>query len=439
MSTRSLRALGPRGPLLLAGTLLSLVLSLWSPAARAACPNLVILLDQSASMSKTPQGDDTADVTKSKWGIATAALMALNLKYTQLLPIGYANFPSRESSCDTTGFNIPVGYNDVHLIDNALRASPWKGGSTPTCDAVTKLAAEPLLKDASRRQYVVLVTDGDPAADCCGANPVQKTVDALTAARMQNPSILTFVVGFGKLMANQQDALNQMAMAGGLPTSDPAARYYKADDAQSLDVALSAILKTLSGGDAGPTINCEDGCYGTGCPQGEVCLQNACKADLCAGATCGAGTTCFSDGKTQLCIPVCTQTCPFGSRCDRGRCVADPCSGQCTAGQVCSAAKQACEDDPKCKNVVCHRTQGCFAGRCVDNPCTTVVCPAGLYCKDFNGTCEPPPAAPTPYEGGSGGCELAPRSVRAELAAPLAAGALLAAAWGLRRRRAARA
>jgi hypothetical protein len=54
----------------------------------------------------------------------------------------------------------------------------------------------------------------------------------------------TFVVGFGKGVS--VGPLNSFATAGGVPTADPAKKYYEADDAASLDKALATIAsKTL--------------------------------------------------------------------------------------------------------------------------------------------------------------------------------------------------
>ena len=63
------------------------------PAARAGkCPNLAILLDQSASMGQDPMGVQQPQGSPSaKWAIATSALTRLNNRFDGLLPIGYSN------------------------------------------------------------------------------------------------------------------------------------------------------------------------------------------------------------------------------------------------------------------------------------------------------------------------------------------------------------
>lgn len=396
------------------------------------CPNLTILLDQSASMQQDPMGVlQPKGSPNSKWAIATASLTKLNNRFDGLLPIGYSNFPSADNGCMTQGLRIPVGYGNRVAINYAMIDYPFQGGSSPQCDAIKKLAAEPLLKDPSRGQYVLLVTDGAPAVDCCGADPVQTTVDAITAALQQSPPIYTIVVGFGDLQPSEQMAMNRMALAGGYPDStDPNYKYFRADSPTSLDDVLNRILMQIRGGDAGQVTTCEDGCYGTPCPSGQVCLQNACKPNPCAGKTCPADQSCQADGS---CAPVCVVTCPANSRCEKGRCIADPCSGTCTAGQICDNATGRCAPDPKCANVTCHYSQGCVNGACVDNPCVYLTCPSGYSCIDFDGSCEVMSGSGSDGSMASG-CALsaAPRS--ASLSA-LAAAALVLCALSLRRRR----
>lgn len=361
-------------------------------AAAKPCPTLTILLDQSASMAQNPQGFAETDPKKQKWGIATKALTALNNRYTGFLPIGYGNFPTENRSCTVDENNaqtwIPVGYTNQNKINNAMIAYPFSGGSTPTCDAIKKLAAKLSTVETKRSaHYVLLVTDGAPADTCCGASPVQATVDAIRAAAQQTPPLKTIVVGFGQLDAASRDAMNQMALAGGVPDStDPNFKYYRAEDEANLDAAITRVLTVvLGGGDAGSSGTCEDGCYGTPCPSGQYCKQNQCALNPCANVTCIPGQACAPDGS---CVAICAITCPTGSHCDRGRCVGDPCSGSCTSGQKCDTASGRCTPDPACQGIICHTTQGCFGGACVDDPCKYLTCPAGSQCKAFIGSCE---------------------------------------------------
>jgi hypothetical protein len=175
-------------------------------------------------MQQDPMGvQQPLNSTTSKWAIATASLTKINNRFDGLLPIGYSNFPSANNACMTQGLRIPVGYGNRIMINYAMVDYPYSGGSTPTCTAIQKLAAEPLLQDPTRGQYVLLVTDGSPAPECCSmVDPVQATVDQIKAAVQQTPPVVTIVVGFGDLLPSEQTALNQMAVAGGFPdNTDP--------------------------------------------------------------------------------------------------------------------------------------------------------------------------------------------------------------------------
>ncbi len=418
-------------------------------AAAPRCPNLTILLDQSASMSQTPAGSIPMPGEQSKWDIATSVLTNLITKYDGLLPIGYSNFPYQNASCDTRGFYVTTtgktlspAYGNRQDIYNAMHAYPtaypWSGGSTPTCTAVANLAMQPQLQDPTRGQYILLVTDGAPEAQCCPTDPVQTTVAAISAADAQSPAVQTFVVGFGIVPA-QAAALDSMAVAGGVPDNDPNHKFYVATDETTLDAKISGILSQLVGGDAGAPVTCEDGCYGTPCAAGSVCLQDQCVTNPCATQTCPSGQTCLFNGTTASCIGVCAPACPLGATCNNGQCVPNACGGPCASGQMCDTSSDTCVPDPKCQNVACHETQGCIAGKCVDDPCVYTTCPAGTQCLAFTGQCMAP-RDPNETEPGNmaTGCAVGPgrRSHASELGPLCALLALIVlAASSLRRRR----
>lgn len=401
--------------------LLTLLLWVQPRGAHAkACPNLVILLDQSASMAQNPQGvlmpQGSPD---SKWAIATRALSEMNLRYDRLLPLGYSNFPTGVGCPVNATVPIQPGYNNLVAIHNAMIAYPFPGGSTPTCEAVRQTASD-LVGKYKNPSYLLLVTDGEPDALCCGANPVKATVDAIAAAAKPTvpgvSPVYTLVVGFGKTLDSERLVLNQMADAGGYPvTTDPNYRYYRAEDKTALEQALARIVKSVTGGDAGVAETCEDGCYAKGCPQGQVCYKSDCRANPCASKTCPSSEYCVptfnADGTaTAACVAACVHPCPVTSRCDKGQCVGDPCSGQCQSGQKCQASPDGgtgtCVSEPLCALTLCHNTQGCFVsndtGQCKDDSCRYITCPLDTVCRPFSGSCQSPD--PQPIFGlGSGG------------------------------------
>jgi hypothetical protein len=378
-------------------------LSLWTSAAAAPprCPNLALLLDQSTSMNQNPQGGIESDRTKTKWAIATTSLTALNNNITGRLPLSYTNFPQYNGTCvayDT--FRVPLGYKNQKAINDAMIENPFTTGATPMCTAITKLADEMAFTDPQRPHYILMLTDGAPDASCCGANPVQATVDAIAAAAGQSPPVKTIVVGFGNLPPTERDSLNRMAQAGGLPKKGTN-QFYEAADADSLNSVLNTILHTLVVGDAGGGLLCEDGCYATPCPSGQACIADECKPNPCTTQTCPEGQSCLFNGVTASCVAACKSPCPLRSRCSNGACVPDPCSGPCESGFSCYQG--VCEPDSKCDNVLCHTSQACIEGKCVDNPCLYTTCPEGTQCVDFTGMCMAP--RPPGFSQTLGGCQ----------------------------------
>ena len=425
-----------------------------SVATAKSCPNLVIVIDQSASMAKNAMGITVPQGSPdSKWSIATKALIGMNNKYDGLLPLGYSNFPTGTNCPVSATVRIPPGYANRVSINNAMIDFPYAGGSTPTCTAVTNNAKDLATRDPSRASYMLLVTDGSPDSLCCGVDPVKTTVDAIRAAANPTvstvPPVYTLVVGFGQVSDAERQALNQMADAGGFPVTngDPLYRYYRAEDSAALEQALALIVKYVAGGDAGTIATCEDGCYGKGCPAGQACVQNACRTDPCAGKTCPADKYClptfYSNGTSQAdCVDTCKAPCPQTSRCERGQCVGDPCSGQCQPGQKCQPIPDTnqgkCVDEPLCKNTICHQSQGCFGGtsdgECRDDACRFVTCPTGTVCHPFTGSCESPDPQPIQSLGAGGiGCDVSTGSSAGRLSW-LSAGLILSLLLLARRR-----
>jgi hypothetical protein len=400
------------------------------------CPNLAILLDRSGSMlwrlqdNQLPQAGE-----RSRWDIATSALNAVLSQYDGYLPIGFAAFPVL-SQCGTSGFIIPSAYNTKAAISPQLGTlkPPDTMLGTPTCTAVNALRADTSFADASRAQYILLITDGEPfCSDKCGASDhIIGAVNSITAAYKQTPSVHTFVVGFGgNLSATFKDNLNQMAVAGGEVNPDRTLGYdyYAADSEQALLSQIQKIIQTIAGsGDAGSsTILCDDTCYSNPCPKsGDICVASNCKANPCTGVMCGEGEYCYTDGTTAQCLKTCTEFCPGGERCIKGQCTPDAC------GQSCPPK---CQNDDSCLSTVCKNTQGCFAGKCRDDVCQYITCPAGLQCVPFEGTCELDELSrQSGAKVGGCACDIAtPHSHRAAIVAPL----LLFFAWLLlfRRRR----
>jgi hypothetical protein len=370
-------------------------------------------------MAQDPSGGNG---TPSKWTIAKTALASVFQNYDGKLPIGLDLFGKGTTGCNVGGFEEAPAYGTGAAINMTL-ANNSPATSTPTCAAVNNLRGQAVMKDATRGQYILLITDGSPncqgAAPCANANQVTDTTTQIAAALAQTPPIKTFVVGFGALTAAEQMAMDAFANAGGVPNNDPnfpGHTYYPADNQTVLLASLNKILTTITGGgDTGGTqVLCDDSCYSNPCPTGQVCVNAACKANPCASTTCAAGQYCYTDGNTATCVSSCAMSCPAGQRCDRGQCVADSCAVACGVNTVCDPSTGQCVNDPSCSGVLCKPSQGCFGGQCKDDPCTLVTCPSGTSCVPFDGSCVPPDYFDNPCNyimcSGNSACDPVTRS-----------------------------
>ena len=357
------------------------------------CPNLVIILDKSGSMTESPSGG-SAPPGGSKWELAKAALKELLKSYDGQLPIGLALFAS-DSGCGAARLDIPPDYDTASKI-TMLIDSKQPDSSTPTSEAITSISKEPVLHDPSRQQYILLLTDGAP--NCASGEPTA-TVNAIKAANMQSPSITTFVLGFGSLPATAANAMDEMAVAGGAPSVGTPRKFYTAEDLTSLKAALEKIFSVVLGEGMGL---CDDSCYApdVGCPTpGDVCIRGKCQQNPCAGITCGPGLYCYTDGVSPgRCIGACKKACQTGYRCEQGVCVPSACPSFCIAGYVCNAQSGRCEKDPLCpdnppRREQCRVPSACQFGQCVDDPCKFVRCPSGSICVPWNGSCKFDPSS----------------------------------------------
>lgn len=403
---------------------------LWSGAARAEkCPNMLILLDRSGSM----QG--------YKWSTATQAIGSFVPPRQTVMRFGLMLFPGfTGDGCGGGELQVGCDFYNGDAVTRALAISGSPGGFTPTSATLDQAAALPEMLDASRKRFVVLLTDGDPT--CPDAQDLEG--DLVAAERslqhlLQN-GIKTFVIGFGQEVSPSR--LDRMAVAGGAARvgatcADPAnpsgariaCKYFDASDAASLNAAFDQIASIAQGELKGNS--CDDSCYGIGaCPSGQRCTQQVqtyaagkytlnlgqCVPDPCAGVACGATEFC-SEG---ACTAACTRPCAAGTYCHNGACLADPCAspGGCLCAQTCA------------------RYLVCLDGTCQDDPCRYVTCPAAApYCDRggcYAGTTSGQPLEPG--DGGTGGGQKGGCSA----ASGGAALALLPLVWAVLRRRRAR-
>ena len=250
-----------------------MISSLAPPRAEAtpACepPNVLVLLDVSGSMGPAIPG--------TKYSQAAEALSQVVSEWDQALRFGVMLFPAADGlgcALAQTPDIAPGLGSGPSVADLLLPGSPgfWGGPTgqhdTPMVQALTWALSYPPLFEATRRSYVLLLTDGKQ--DCCKTGDYDGDPDCLPGSATLDPNealenradlvdrvtalrlagVDTFVVGFGG--GTDPVPLGQMAVAGQTATSagcDPdsespmpnQACFYHAENALSLSQALGSI------------------------------------------------------------------------------------------------------------------------------------------------------------------------------------------------------
>lgn len=207
--------------------------------AQSVPPNVLIVLDRSTSMKDTVPGGTKASVARQ-------AIANLLSSYGSQIRFGLAAYPGSTAPCDKDE-NCQAGGVFVDVADHtSSQILSFLGVSgaicqvengTPTAEMLSSLLSYPGLKDTTRPNYILLLTDGQSG---CG-----DPVPVVTALRNQTPSVKTFVIGFGETV--DPNELNGMAQEGGTAITGGSKSYYVASDSTSLSTAFSTIAgKVLS-------------------------------------------------------------------------------------------------------------------------------------------------------------------------------------------------
>jgi hypothetical protein len=196
-------------------------------------PNVLIVEDRSSSMTESITGG-------TKWQVAKQAIATLLATYGTKIRFGLALFPGTDQACTNNqscqggGIFIDVGDNQASQI-NAFLASANTCTGTPTAEMLTQVVSYAGLKDTTRPNYVLLITDG--GSNCADPIPV------VTTLMSQTPPVKTFAVGFGESVTPAE--LNGIAQAGGTAIAGGPPYYYVASDAASLGAAFAAIAGSV--------------------------------------------------------------------------------------------------------------------------------------------------------------------------------------------------
>jgi hypothetical protein len=249
--------------------------------AKAAKPNMMVLLDTSGSMtlpvdSTDPDCKDTnatapnnlcgqpgnvnCDVSKcpTRWSELRAAMSTFLTSSGSIARIGLTTYPASTGTISTqclssSAVRIPIpAVDDADTaglqktatdISNLILGIPINGqggpsGGTPTGDSLKFVGTQAELQTKDRDDFVLLLTDGLPncnqnnpnvgTANCnctqsqCGTSPLgclDKDGSKAQVAALRAQEIRTIVIGFGAETSAGAgpDTLNAMAEEGGFP------------------------------------------------------------------------------------------------------------------------------------------------------------------------------------------------------------------------------
>ena len=254
-------------------------------------PDVMIALDRTLTMHFRPDGTNPTDApayATSKWAMAISGIEQLAVPpVDQGVRFGLELWPKEEPGCVTLAQRVENTANATNAIcegpEIVIEPALGTGAqiattldpattkiclSTPTGSAL--IGAGAFLqahREAQRKQFVVLVTDGaDWDQSCPTPNPLE-VVDTLTDA-----GIATLIVGFSADSSLQSGGvgagfLNNMACAGGTARGfanacetndagvyrakpgDAGTLFYVATDTQQLVSSLRDFTKTVCCGD----------------------------------------------------------------------------------------------------------------------------------------------------------------------------------------------
>jgi von Willebrand factor type A domain len=215
--------------------------------------DVLLVLDRSASMQDEPDGVATAI---SKWDLTVPALREVIQETDAAVSWGMKLFPEGQDndSCSpatiTDTIHVPIAAANAAAVIGGIDGTAPEGDGTPTGDAIHAAVRYLSALATPDRKFIVLATDGEPSCSPSGEGQDDARPYAVAAVKEAlAANIPVFVVGVATTNDSATEALNAMALAGGVSRADPnplATRYYLANTQADLVAALRAITGEIA-------------------------------------------------------------------------------------------------------------------------------------------------------------------------------------------------
>lgn len=204
-------------------------------------PTLVLLVDQSGSMTSNFDGQERWDaVYETLMDPADGVVASLESSVRFGLTLYTSNNGFEGGECPILTTVDPALDNHAAIDAEFSAADP--GNETPTGESLAAVAQQLAAFPEDGPKGIVLATDGEPDT-CAQPNPQNGQQESLDAAEQAfDLGITTFIISVGNEVGANH--LQEMANVGvGKPPDDPMpAPYYQALDAQQLVDAFDEII-----------------------------------------------------------------------------------------------------------------------------------------------------------------------------------------------------
>lgn len=211
-------------------------------------PNVVLMLDNSASMIATYDHDgDASTPTVSRWAALHAAVSNILAAYDERIDFGAKVFPIGIGCSLNEQVDVPCEpLNAAPILNQIPEAMATNSsGLTPSGTAFVQTLSYLETLPAELPRAIIFMADGSTSVGCEEPNTGEEIVPILEAAFNQGnaPSIRTFVVGINADTELTVEQLESFGRAGGAPPGEPA--FFDAQDQAGLEAAMDEILSEV--------------------------------------------------------------------------------------------------------------------------------------------------------------------------------------------------